>query len=149
MHELALVDQMIRILRTKAREHGATRITRVRVVVGGLSCASPWALRFAFEALTRPQRPEAAGPLQADGLLAGAALDIVERPAVARCPRCGQEFPLDEAMAACPRCGSAGKVISGTEVYLESFEAEVPEGPEGTPKDQVEEPKEDPACLRR
>lgn len=86
------------------------RVTRVRLSVGRLSCASPEALRFCFDVCTR------------DTPLAGAILEILPVEARGRCAPCGEETRL-AAPAVCAVCGSPEvRILSGTELRLEDVE---------------------------
>lgn len=68
MHELSLVHSICTAVTESARQHGLTRIYRVRLVVGSECLVLPDALLFAFHHLKRE-------PLTPD-----AVLEIHERP---------------------------------------------------------------------
>ncbi len=90
MHELALVEEVVRIV-TEGCEGGSVK--RVVLEVGPLSAVLPDALRFCFD-------------LAAQGTAAeGATLEIVDVPATARCRECGTVAELKSAFGCCP-CGA-------------------------------------------
>ena len=78
MHEVALMEELLRIAQEEARLAGGGRVRRVRLEVGALAGVDPDALRFAFEALA-PER------------LGSARLDLVESPGRAWCEACRAE----------------------------------------------------------
>jgi len=113
MHEVALARELLSLIREAGRAHAAARVTRARVEIGQLSCASPDALRFAFEALRV-------------GTLADGCELVVERtPLRASCTSCGEALVADAKDPACPRCGRAPlEVLAGRELRLVSIEVE-------------------------
>ncbi len=113
MHELSLVQSVVRLLEESAREHRIRRIIRVRLVVGRLSAALPDSLRFCWRHLPRGE------------LLADAELEIVEREAEAHCEGCGRSFALGEGAFRCPNCGSSQiRLTGGEELRVDSYEGE-------------------------
>jgi len=116
VHELSLMRSVLDILKESAAEHGITRVTRLRLVVGKLSHANPAALEFCFSVM------------QDDTEFAfarGAALDIEHRDVKARCRRCGREFTAtEEYLVRCPDCGHPAEVLGGDELYLDYYEGE-------------------------
>jgi hydrogenase nickel incorporation protein HypA/HybF len=93
MHEMALAESMLEIVEKAARQHGASRVSAVRLEIGALSHVAVDALRFCFDAVTRGSLAE------------GATLDIESTPGEAWCMPCGERFPLAQVGDACPRCG--------------------------------------------
>ena len=128
MHETAIVTGLMRILETHAAQHGATRISRVRLKVGRLRAAEPQQLRSCFE-------------MFAEGSIAdGAELVIDEIGVRGRCRACAHAFAVPRYRFVCPACGGSDiEVIAGQELYIESFEADgasdtvAAAGPDGAP----------------
>lgn len=113
MHELRLCESLVRCLETEARRLRCTRIHRVHVAVGALSCASPEALAFCFGAVTRGTLAE------------GSVLSIRRVAARGRCITCGAEGPMDSRASPCAGCGEFGLVpLRGEELTLEELEVE-------------------------
>src|SRR5678816_3180661 len=106
MHELALAQEIVDIARRRAG-HGQVR--RVTVRVGALAAVVPDALRFCF------------GLACEDTPLSGAALDIVELPARARCRACAVESEFDGPFALCA-CGGDLEWLSGDDLVVQSME---------------------------
>jgi len=114
MHEVAIVEGMMEAARREWEGAGATgRVTRLGVVVGRLSCASPDAMRFAFEAMSPGT------------IMEGAALDIEEVMAMRRCRECGAAGETTEIFEACPACGSVDVLVEGgRDLVLRTIEIE-------------------------
>jgi hydrogenase nickel incorporation protein HypA/HybF len=115
MHEasiaMAAIEQAVEV----ARQHGASRITRVALRVGALRQVMPEAMKLAFEACAIGTPVE------------GAELELREEPVVARCRPCGRQFEPDlQAISfACPQCGRAdAELLAGNEIILTSVECE-------------------------
>lgn len=112
MHEMAIVEGLMRILQKQAAQHGAARIARVTVKVGRLRAVEPQQLVACFE-------------MFAEGTVAEGAQLVVDEVAVrARCKACGVEFEVPRYRFECPGCGGGDvDVVAGQELYIESFEA--------------------------
>ena len=112
MHETAIVEGLMRILREQAARHGVTAIVRVNVKVGRLRAVEPQQLASCFEMFAE------------DTVADGAVLAIESMPVRARCKGCGTEFEVPDYRFECPACGGGEvEVIQGQELYIESFEA--------------------------
>lgn len=97
MHEVSLCESIRDLLQEQANAQGFTRVTRVWLDIGALSCVEPDALRFCFDAVM------AGSPAE------GATLDIATVPAQAWCLTCNETVPVSARFAPCPVCG--GDVI--------------------------------------
>lgn len=114
MHELAIVDEIIRTVEEEKRRAGhGGRVTALNLRVGALSCASAEALRHAFGLMALGSSSE------------GAKLVIETTALEGVCQACGARSELDDLRAACPACGSADVRMEGdSAVVLESIEIE-------------------------
>jgi hydrogenase nickel incorporation protein HypA/HybF len=101
MHEMALAESIVEIAEAAAREHGAARVTEVRVEIGALSHVERDALSFCFDAVTR------------GGIAQGARLAFVATPGAAWCMPCGETVTIERRGDACPRCGSHQLEVTG------------------------------------
>lgn len=117
MHELSLVASVFDLLEDKAREHGASRVTRVVLKVGVLSGVVPDLVETAFETY------------KAGTLAEGARLVLVPVPVRLRCPDCGGTAVREEAGFACAACGSGRvEIVEGRELVVETVDLET-DGP--------------------
>lgn len=112
MHEMTVASALLQIVEEKAALHGIGAVVSLRLKVGELAAVEPMTLTAAFEIL-------------AEGTVAaGAKLAIETVPLQGECAGCGTLFRIeghDFRSLCCP--GAAVTVVSGRELYLESFEA--------------------------
>ncbi|MGB9791239.1 MAG: hydrogenase maturation nickel metallochaperone HypA [Thermacetogeniaceae bacterium] len=114
MHELSLMESVVKQLHSSAAENGIKRITRVMLVVGKMTMAVPDALRFAFDALQK-----------GDELLEGAVLEIREEPVRCECRDCGHSYDAPNYEFICPSCSSPNiKITRGRELYIDFYEGD-------------------------
>lgn len=109
MHELAVTESLLSQALAEARKHGASRITRVSLLLGESSSVVPDCVQFYFDELKK-ETPAA-----------GAALHFRTVPLCIRCPKCGREFGKIEEMCA---CNAGGEVLTGQELVIESIDVE-------------------------
>ena len=111
MHELAVSLALIEQAERVARDHGARRIARLRVLIGPLSGVDG-------DQLARSYEIARAGTLTAE-----ATLDWFASPVSVRCERCGTTTEVPVQRLLCGSCGSwQTRVVSGTELTLQSVE---------------------------
>jgi hydrogenase nickel incorporation protein HypA/HybF len=107
MHEMAITQEIVEILRARA---GGKRVRRVVVEIGKLSAVLPDAVRFCFDLCVEGTPAE------------GAALEILEPPGLGRCRGCGGDVPLERPFGRCA-CGSTDlDWISGDELRVLEME---------------------------
>lgn len=115
MHEFSLAQSLMALVEEDAGQRGIRRVSRVKVVVGAWTAVLPDALTASFAILA------ATG----GELFRGAELVITQRPATGECTQCGHTFEVGElGLASCPRCGGVARLVSGNELYVESYEGE-------------------------
>ena len=113
MHEMALCESILGILEEQAARQGYSRVQRVRLGVGALSCVEPEALTFNFEVVTRGTLAE------------GAVLEIAHEPGQAWCLVCARTVEVQALLDACPLCGShQTQVIGGDGLWIKEMEVE-------------------------
>jgi hydrogenase nickel incorporation protein HypA/HybF len=111
MHEMSLCENIREIIEEQAREDGFSRVNRVWLEVGPLSCVEPDALRFGFDVVMRGSVAE------------GAALEIASPPALARCPVCLATAPLQHRYDPCPHCGNGPmEMLQGDALKISKLE---------------------------
>jgi hydrogenase nickel incorporation protein HypA/HybF len=113
MHEFSLMTSVLEMAEDSARQAHATRILRIKLVIGAMSEVLPEAMEFAHEALS-------------PGTLAeGSLLEMELREPRSRCLECGAEFAHDRYHRACPECDSlVTELLGGRELYIDSIEVE-------------------------
>lgn len=111
MHEISLCESILDILRDQAEKDRFSRVKRVSVDIGPLSCVEPEALRFGFDAVMKGSLAE------------GAELVIARPPAEALCLDCFSTVPVEQRTDICPRCGSeALQVTKGEDLKIRELE---------------------------
>jgi hydrogenase nickel incorporation protein HypA/HybF len=106
MHELGIAQEVVAVV----AEHAQRKVTRVVLEIGKLSAILPDAVRFCFD-------------LCSEGtVVAGAALEIIEIPGLARCRDCGGEVILDRPFGRCD-CGCSDlEWLMGEELRVKEYE---------------------------
>jgi hydrogenase nickel incorporation protein HypA/HybF len=113
MHESGLTEDLFAHTMQHAQEANARRVTRVRVIIGALSDATPESIRFYFDSLVPGTIAE------------GALLEFVTSPGRAHCNACQRDVTIEELFGVCPECGAAAlRVTGGNAVYLDSLDVE-------------------------
>ena len=113
MHELSIVEGMMRTVIPAAERAGAKRIVSVTLSIGEMSGVIPSCVEEYF-ALVSP------------GTLAeGAKLVMKPVPVTIGCPDCGFAGAVARGHWKCPRCGGTKfRVTGGNDFVVESLEAE-------------------------
>ncbi len=113
MHEISLLESILDVIEKNARSEGYSRVKRVCVEIGKLSCVEPDALRFAFDVVMQ------------NSLVDGAKFDILSINGRARCSSCSNIIDIDSLYHPCPDCQSFDlKVIQGMETRLKELDVE-------------------------
>lgn len=110
MHELSLINYLLRLVDREAIKAGGGRVTRVRVLAGEFSGVEPALLQSAFRiaAPTTSSRD--------------ASLEIQVVPLEAECRDCEKRTRVVDFRFVCAQCGSNQiDVLSGEELLLESI----------------------------
>jgi len=113
MHELAITESLIDLIRHEAKEKGFQRVLGISLRVGEYSGLVPTCIEEFF-------------PIAAKGSIAeGAALEIQTVPGAFRCLDCGYEGGIARRAACCPACGSRLiRMTAGREFFVESLRVE-------------------------
>lgn len=113
MHEMSLVEGILRQVEAAAQREGARRVKTVVLEIGRLAAVETDAMHFCFAAV------------EDKGLARGARLEIIEIPGAGLCNDCGNTVPMDEAIDTCPLCGSCRLTpTAGTEMRVKEIEIE-------------------------
>ncbi len=113
MHEMAITQSMLSILREQMKEKGIRRLKKVMVRVGELTSVEPEVLGFCFDVCKKGTPFEQT------------VLDIERVKPVGRCAGCGEEFVLEYILDVCPVCsGVRVEKITGDELEIVAMEGE-------------------------
>jgi hydrogenase nickel incorporation protein HypA/HybF len=113
VHEFGLMANVLSSVETAARESAATRVLRIRLVVGDMTEVVAEAMEFALEALG------------AGTICEGAELVVEKVHPRSRCTQCGLEYQHDRLHWICPNCEAlATELIAGRELYIKDIEVE-------------------------
>ena len=113
MHEVSIIENVIKIVTEKAIENKFTKVNKVSLKIGQLSGVMPESLNFAFKSCIM------------NTMLEGSTLEIERVSAVAECSDCTQEFPIDHFNKLCPCCNKfCSRIISGYELYINTIEGD-------------------------
>jgi len=113
MHEYSITESILSVALEKAGAANASRITRINLVVGGLSGVVSECVQFYFDFLSK------------DTIAGGAKLFFEVKPTRLRCLKCDKVFTPPDQDWNCPDCHEMGiEIVSGRECYMESIEVE-------------------------
>lgn len=111
MHEVSVIQGIVKTILASMEEAGASRVTNVQLVIGSSGHFSEEAVRQNFQALTR------------DTPIEGATLGLSWVPATYQCLSCQHRFESTSSMAMCPQCGDLALEISHQDVcYLRTID---------------------------
>ena len=112
MHELALCDAMLKMVRDISREQALEGVRSITVRVGTLSGVVPRFLTDCWTAVTDGTEYD------------GVPLRIETEAGRARCLDCGAEFVADVEALSCPDCGGKKLMpLSGRDMTIQEIEA--------------------------
>ena len=112
MHELSITENMLAVALAKGKEAGASRISRINLVIGELTGVASDCVSFYFDFVAK------------DTIAHQATLSFENRPTSLRCRSCGRVFPPDGTWA-CPGCGAEQvEIVGGRELYVDSIEVD-------------------------
>lgn len=113
MHEMALSQGIVDVIREQAEAQGFRAVKTVRLVIGRLSHVEPDAIEFGFDVVSRGTPAE------------GARLEIERPPGQAYCTACAKTVEIAERYAPCPECGGHQWVlVDGEQMRIKELEVE-------------------------
>ncbi|MCF8301740.1 MAG: hydrogenase maturation nickel metallochaperone HypA [Bacteroidales bacterium] len=113
MHELAMVQNMFRIILEVADQNQLQKITRVNFEVGKMQQIVPEYFEFAFEATKE------------NTIASEAQLSLSFIPITLKCKACNHEFTIADGAFICPKCQETDlELISGNELLIKSIEGD-------------------------
>ncbi|WP_019241706.1 hydrogenase maturation nickel metallochaperone HypA/HybF [Bacillus sp. AP8] len=116
MHEMALMGDILNIIKEDAEKKEINTIKKIELVVGELSNAMPDALTMAFE-IYKEQNPLF--------ISQSAKLLIQLEESKAECVFCNTTYKPDLKISICPNCNMpSGKLIAGETFQVISYEGD-------------------------
>ena len=113
MHEVAIVNDLFRIILDVAEKEQLNRVDKVHFQVGRMMQVVPELFRFAFDSAKERT------------IASGAELEIEFLPVRMECRHCGHAFNVEDQTFACPKCrGVDLKLLQGKELFIKSIEGE-------------------------
>jgi len=113
MHELTVIDNILRISAQVAGENKLKRIDIVHLNIGTMQHLNEEIMRHGFDAAKE-------GPLWAT-----AKLEVRRLPVILKCNGCSEEFSPGDGKFYCPYCGDNNtRIIQGMELQIKSIEGE-------------------------
>ncbi|MDD5114220.1 MAG: hydrogenase maturation nickel metallochaperone HypA [Methylobacter sp.] len=109
MHELSLLENVREILEDHAQSQKFSKVSRVTLEIGKLSCVEPEALRFGFDVVMKGSLAE------------GAELIITGLEGLGHCQQCGQNTVMDALYDPCGHCGRPLTVVQGMEMKIKDL----------------------------
>jgi hydrogenase nickel incorporation protein HypA/HybF len=111
MHEMALAESIVDLVREQARRDMFARVQTIRLSIGRLSHVEPRALEFGFEVVAR-------------GTIADGAALVIERPeGEAWCTDCNGTVKVAGYGDPCPGCGGHKWIVTrGDEMRVVDLE---------------------------
>ncbi|MBL8447428.1 MAG: hydrogenase maturation nickel metallochaperone HypA [Zoogloeaceae bacterium] len=111
MHEMALAEEVRRIVEEVALAQSSRRVASVVLEIGELAAVEVDALRFCLDLALH------------GGAAEGASLEFVSEPGEGICPHCGARGPLHARLDPCARCAGYGvRPVAGTAMRVKAVE---------------------------
>lgn len=108
VHEASLAEEIAAIVERRADP--GDQVLAITLEIGALAGVEREALLFALESAL------------ADTRAAGAAVHVLNLPAIARCPHCNTDQSIDIRYQPCESCGKSGlEIVQGTEMRVRSL----------------------------
>jgi hydrogenase nickel incorporation protein HypA/HybF len=113
MHELAITEAVIGLVREHAEKAGANKVGRINLVVGELTGFVGDFVQFYFDHLAKGT------------IMENAELTFKKVPTSGRCRDCDKEFEIVDQSWTCPSCGGSSiQLVGGNELSVESIEVD-------------------------
>ncbi len=113
MHEIAIVEDMFRIIKKVAEEENLQRIDKVHFTIGKMMQIVPGIFKFAFDAAKE------------NTIAAKSELELEFLPVKMKCRACNHTFLIEHNVFHCPVCkGTETDLVQGRELLIKSIEGE-------------------------
>lgn len=113
MHELSIVQALVKQCENEAKKHKASKVLNVAVKIGVLSGIEPHFLKVTYDTFKKGTICEEAE------------LDMQIQNVIVRCNECNQTNELSENVFTCPNCDSINiDVLDGEDMILMRLDME-------------------------
>lgn len=113
MHELSIIQSVIKISCEEAEKHKVEKIKEIRLKVGEFSGLMPSCIQYYFDIASKGTKAQ------------GAVLNIEKIPVTFKCNECGFKGEREKNKYTCPSCGGYNlQILGGNEFYIESLGVE-------------------------
>jgi hydrogenase nickel incorporation protein HypA/HybF len=113
MHELAITDEMIKLVVDQAGKAGMAKVEKINLIVGKLTGYVNESIQLYFDMMSKGTVAE------------GATLFFETIPGKLECQSCQKTFELSQFDYICPGCnGVSVKLVAGNELRVESIEGD-------------------------
>jgi len=113
MHELAITDEMIKLVVDQADKAGMAKVEKINLIVGKLTGYVNDSIQLYFDMLGK------------NTIVEGAKLSFEVIPGKLECQSCQKTFELSQFDYICPSCnGVSVKLVAGNELRVESIEGD-------------------------
>ena len=109
---MAIAEGILNIAFDYAKQHQASKITKITLKIGEMSGIEIEALSMSFDALTKHTIAESAE------------LIVNRIPIIGQCNKCGKDFHIKQYNFFCPKCDGVLILKSGRELQVESLDME-------------------------
>lgn len=110
---MAITEHVLEIVLEAAKGGGASKVNKIRIVMGAYSDVVPQIMKEYFEIASK------------DSIAEGAEISFRRTPVTMLCRTCGWNGTVDKLHIACGACGSTDlKMLTGREFYVESIDAD-------------------------
>jgi hydrogenase nickel incorporation protein HypA/HybF len=110
MHELSLLENVRKILEDHAVSQKFSKVIKVTLEIGTLTCVEPDALRFGFDVVMNGSLAE------------NAELTISQIAELGICQQCGLQVEMETLFDPCPHCGSTFvEIIQGADMKVKDL----------------------------
>ncbi len=116
MHEGAIAESIVDILKQVKKENSLNKIVKVRLKIGKMSGVMVDALMFALEALKTEE-----------DIINDTGFEVVETDVKARCNLCNRVYEyndVSDVVMLCEQCGMPLDIIEGKEMEIIDIEGE-------------------------
>ncbi len=113
MHEVSIAEEIRDIVLEKLKEHKASKVSKIKLMIGELTTIVPEALKFALEIVSDKTAMQ------------GAKIQIKTVKTKVKCLKCKRKFKAVDFDYACRACKSQDvRIIEGKEMIIKTIDME-------------------------